>query len=311
MGKIAYLFAGQGAQHAGMGQAFYDASPAAREILNAAEAMRPGTLDQCFNGDKTTLSTTVNTQPCLFAVDLACAAAAREAGIPMHAAAGFSLGEVAAAAFTEMLSFKEAFRLVLRRAETMQACADMHPGAMVAVLKLDNDTIGSICAEFDEAWPVNYNSPGQTVVACAADVLAPLSDHIKAAGGRAMRLNVSGGFHTPWMQPATDALTEMLIGIPLAAPSVPLYANRTALPYAAETAAETLAKQASSPVRWTDTIQNMIADGIDTFIEFGPGNTLTGLVRRIAPEATALNVEDPEGLKKCLEALAAKEAANA
>lgn len=311
MGKIAYLFAGQGAQHAGMGKAFYDASPAARTVLDAAEAIRPGTLVQCFEGDKTTLSATINTQPCLFAVDYACAAAAREAGIPMHAAAGFSLGEVAAAAFTGMLSFEDAFHLVLRRAETMQACADVHPGAMLAVLKLETDVIENICSAFDEAWPVNYNSPGQTVVACAADLVAPLSDRIKAAGGRAMRLNVSGGFHTPWMQPAADALAGMLETLPLSVPCVPLYANRTALPYGMPDAAETLAKQACSPVRWTETIRNMIADGVDTFIEFGPGNTLTGLVRRIAPDATALNAEDPEGLKKCLETLAAKEDAHA
>ena len=114
MGKIAFLFAGQGAQHAGMGEALYGASPAARAILDAAEALRPGTLEQCFRGDKETLTQTINTQPCLFAVDLACAAAAREAGIPADAAAGFSLGEVAAAAFAGLLSLEDALRQIGR-----------------------------------------------------------------------------------------------------------------------------------------------------------------------------------------------------
>ena len=304
MGKIAFLFAGQGAQHAGMGEALYGASPAARAVLDAAEALRPGTLEQCFRGDKETLTQTINTQPCLFAVDLACAAAAKEAGIRADAAAGFSLGEVAAAAFTGLLSLEDAFRLVCLRAGAMQRCAEAHPGAMLAVLKLEAEAVEKLCGDYAEAWPVNYNSPGQTVVACAAEYVEPLSAAVKAAGGRALKLNVSGGFHTPWMRPATEALTEALAGLTLHKPEIPLYANRTGLPYALDAAKETLANQASSPVRWRETLEHMAAAGVDTFLEFGPGSTLTGLVKRTLPEATALNAEDPEEIEKMAAALA-------
>ena len=303
MGTIAFLFAGQGAQHAGMGEALYESSPAARAVFDACEALRPGTREQCFHGDKETLSQTINTQPCLFAVDLACAAAAQEAGIRADAAAGFSLGEVAAAAFTGLLSLEDAFQLVCLRAEAMQKCAEAHPGAMLAVLKLEAEAVEKLCAEYAEAWPVNYNSPGQTVVACAAEHVEPLSQAVKAAGGRAMKLNVSGGFHTPWMRPATEALAARLATLTLRAPELPFYANRTGEPYALDEAVETLSKQASSPVRWRETLERMAKDGVDTFLEFGPGGTLTGLVKRTLNEVTALNAEDPEGIQRMVEAL--------
>ena len=141
MRKIAFLFAGQGAQYPGMGRELYESSPAARKVFDMAERLRPGTLEQCFFGTAEELSRTINTQPCLFAMDLACAEALKEAGIQADSCAGFSLGEVAACAFCGLLSYEDAFRLVCRRAELMDAAAGKHPGGMSAILKLDAETV--------------------------------------------------------------------------------------------------------------------------------------------------------------------------
>lgn len=300
MGKIAFLFAGQGAQAPGMGQAFYETSPAAKKIFDAVEARRPGTLEQCFRGDAETLRRTANTQPCLFATDLACAMAAVEAGLAADCCAGFSLGELCAVAFAGILPLDDVIRLVIRRGEAMQACNDAHPGAMAAVLKLTAAQVEDICAELDGAYPVNYNSPGQTVVACAAELLPEIAARVKAAGGRCMPLKVGGSFHTPVMRPATEALAELLEDRTVGEPSVPVYANRTAGLYTAQSAKELLSRQASSPVRWQQTIEAMAAEGVDTFVEFGPGATLSGLVKRTLPGARAFSVSDPEGLEACL-----------
>lgn len=303
MGKIAFLFAGQGAQYPGMGEAFYAASPAARRVLDAVEALRPGTLEMCFRGDAASLAQTINTQPCLFAVDLACAAAGVEAGLKADCAAGFSLGELCAVAFSGMLSLEETFRLVTRRAALMQDCNEAHPGAMAAVLRLTAAQVEEICAQVANAWPVNYNSPGQTVVACAQASVKEISDRVAQAGGRCLPLKVGGSFHTPVMRPATDGLAEMLAGMTVAEPALPVYANRTAGLYSAAGAAGLLSQQASNPVRWQQTVENMWADGVDTFVEFGPGTTLAGLVKRTIPQAKTSSISDPESLKKCLEML--------
>ena len=281
MGKIAFLFAGQGAQAPGMGEAFYNASPAARDVFDAVERQRPGTLEQCFHGDAAELVRTVNTQPCLFATDLACAMAAKEAGVVADCAAGFSLGELCAVAFAGMLPVEDVARLVIRRGELMQACNDAHPGAMLAVLKLTARQVEDICAEFDGAYPVNYNSPGQTVVACAAGLTGDSAAKVKAAGGRCMPLKVGGSFHTPVMRPATEGLAEMLEGM-------------------------TVSRQASSPVHWQQTIEAMAAAGVDTFVEFGPGTTLAGLVKRTLTDVRTASVAVPEDLEKLLETLRAE-----
>ncbi len=303
MGKIAFLFAGQGAQAPGMGQAFYEASPAAKRVFDAVEAVRPGTLDECFHGDAEELKQTANTQPCLFATDLACAMAATEAGLRADCAAGFSLGELCAVAFSGMLPLDDVIRLVIRRGEAMQRCNDEHPGAMAAVLKLTAAQVEELCAGLEGAYPVNYNSPGQTVVACAEDLLPEIAARVKAAGGRCMPLKVGGSFHTPVMRPATDALAEMLAPMTVSEPAVPVYANRTAAPYTAGEAKALLSAQASGPVRWQQTIERMAEAGADAFVEFGPGTTLAGLVKRTLPGAKAFSVSDPETLRACLAGL--------
>lgn len=302
MASLAFMFAGQGAQYPGMGLELYEGSAAARRVFDRVEELRPGTLEMCFHGSAEALAQTINTQPCLFAVDLACAHAAVEAGAMPDCCAGFSLGEVAAAAFAGILDLDAAFRLVVRRGEAMQACAERLQGAMGAVLRLDAQQVEAICAEFSgDAYPVNYNCPGQTVVACREEIFEALSARITEAKGRMMRLKVGGAFHTPWMAEAGKRLEELLQGMQLKAPALPFYANLTALPYTQENAAELLSRQVCNPVRWQQSIENM--RGSDIFIELGAGKTLSGLVRKILPDARVLNVEKMKDLELLKEVL--------
>ncbi|MBO5667044.1 MAG: ACP S-malonyltransferase, partial [Firmicutes bacterium] len=164
MGKIAFVFSGQGAQYPGMGKSIYEGSEAAREIFRISEQLRPGTTAQCFEGTKEELTLTVNTQPCLYTVDLAIASAVKEAGIIPDAAAGFSLGEVAALTFAGVMTKEDGFRLVMERGQLMHQAAENHPGTMAAVMRLTPEQVADL-AEKHGLWPVNYNSAAQTVVA--------------------------------------------------------------------------------------------------------------------------------------------------
>lgn len=301
MAQVAFVFAGQGAQYPGMGRELYESSSAARAVFDRAEEIRPGTLDMCFSGTSEELTKTINTQPCLFAMDWACAAAAVEAGAQPSMCAGFSLGEVAAAGFAGAMDFDQSFRFVIRRAEEMQACAEKVQGAMGAVLRLTSAQVEDICREFEGgAYPVNYNCPGQTVVACRAEIFDALAARVAAEKGRMMRLKVGGAFHTPWMESASRALAEYLAGQRLKKPDLPLYANLDARPYG-ENAAELLSRQVCNPVRWQQTIENM-ADA-DLFVELGAGKTLSGLIKKTLPQARVCNVEKPEDIEKLKEAL--------
>ncbi len=306
MGKIAFVFAGQGAQHPGMGRELYELSSAARAVFDRGEALRPGTLAQCFEGPKEALSRTVNTQPCLFLTDWACAAAAAEAGVLPDCGAGFSLGEVAACGYFGMMSFEDAFGTVMRRAGLMDACAAARPGAMAAVLRLTAAQVEALCDELPGAYPVNYNCPGQTVVAMERNALAPLSERIAALKGRALPLNVSGGFHSPLMDEASSGLAAHLKEKAIALPRAPLYANLTARPYAggADALRTLLSEQVHRPVLWQSTVENMIADGVTTFVEVGPGSTLSGLIKKISPESIIHQVADAASLRETAGALA-------
>ena len=303
MSKIAFVFAGQGSQYPGMGQSLYNVSPKARELFDLVEAIRPGTKDQCFFGSKEELTRTVNTQPCLYTVDLAAARALEEAGVRPAAAAGFSLGEVAALTFAGAFGDEEGFRLVCRRGQLMEKAAENHPGSMAAVLKLTNQQVEEICGRFGEIFPVNYNSAGQLVVAGSVSEMPAFCQAVSEAGGRAKQLAVGGGFHSPYMDEASRGLAELLAGMEMKEPSLPVYANLTAQPYAGDRKA-TLAAQVNHPVRWEATVRRMVEDGVDTFVEVGPGKTLCGLIRRTAPEAACWQVENEETLRAAVEALA-------
>lgn len=206
MGKTAFLFAGQGAQLPGMGKELCEASPAAAAVFAAADSVRAGTSQQCFAGSQEELNRTINTQPCVYCVDLAAARALEEAGIHPDAVAGFSLGEVAAMTFAGGFTDADGFSFVCYRAECMDYAAQRIPSGMVAVLKLDNETVEKICQEFVKVYPVNYNCPGQLVAACCKAELESFCSRVKEFKGKAVPLAVSGGFHSPlWTAPSRSS----------------------------------------------------------------------------------------------------------
>lgn len=291
MGRIAFVFAGQGAQYGGMGKSLYQTSSAAKALLDRAETLRPGTLLQCFEGSKEELSLTLNAQPCLMAVGCACAAVLVENGVAPDGLAGFSLGEISAVASAGMLPFPQAFALVQKRAELMHACSQANPGGMAAVLKLEDGQVEALCAQHG-AYPVNYNAPGQVVCAMALDRIEPFAQAVKAAGGRALPLAVSGAFHSPFMREAAAGLGEYAQTLPFREPSLPLYANATCGLYTAKNAPALLSAQVDHPVRWTKLVVEMMTQGYTDFIEVGAGTTLSGLIRKIGGAAYIGHVED-------------------
>lgn len=294
MSKIAFLFAGQGAQTVGMGKDLAEALPAASSVFQAGEAIRPGITALCFAGDAEELKKTENTQPCLYLTDLAIAEALTVAGVAPQAVAGFSLGEIPALVYAGVMTDADGFRFVSLRGEAMAQESEKHPGSMAAALKLTPETVEEICAGFGEIWPVNYNCPGQVSCAGSTQEIDAFCDAIKAAGGRAVKLPVSGAFHTPYMQAVEPQLRTALEQTDLHPAAIPVYANRTAQPYSGkrEEIVSCLSGQVCNPVRWEQTLHAMAADGFDTFIEVGAGATLTGFVKRTLPEAKALTVND-------------------
>lgn len=305
MGKIAFLFSGQGAQYPGMGKSLCEASSAAKAVFDLADSVRPHTSVQCFSGTKEELSRTENTQPCVYCVDLAAAEALKACGIVPDVAAGFSLGEVAALTFCGVLTPEEGFQLVCKRASFMDEAAQCTNGGMAAVLKLPDERVEALCAEQKGTYPVNYNCPGQVSVAGEKAALERLCKAVQEAGGRAVPLAVSGGFHSPMMDSAAEKMQLELQNVAVSAPTVPLYANYTAEHYAADAAAikENIAMQVNHPVPWQAILKKMEEEGVTDFVEVGPGKTLAGLVKKTLPGVSIHRVEDAETLQATVEAL--------
>lgn len=277
MGRVAFLFAGQGAQVPGMA-ADVKHLPKVKELFDLAESIRPGTVEKMLCGTQEELNRTLLTQPTMFLADLAYAyAKEEELGTP-DCACGFSVGEVPALCFAGVLSERDAFSAICKRAELMEAYTQRVAGCMIAVIGLSPEAVESLC-DGENTHPANYNGSKQTVVACKAAAEADFTAKVKAAGGRAMKLRVSGMFHCPELAPEAAAFEEFLRGLQMNAPRLDVYANLTAKPYEGDFA-KTLAQQMCSPVRFTATVAAMKARGVEEFVEVGPGKVLTGLVAR-------------------------------
>lgn len=289
MGKIAFVFSGQGDQFPGMGKDLYQKYPVAQKIYDICDGVRPGTSAQCFEGTEDELKETQNTQPCLFAMELAAASILKEKDVVPDAVAGFSLGEVVAATFSGIFDNETGFRLVCKRGELMQREAEKFDTSMAAVMKLTTEQVQEVCDKYSDVYPVNFNCPGQITVSGLSTQMADLFADVKAFGGRAIPLKVRGAFHTPFMKEAAEAFAEELAGAEIKERVIPLYSNMTAESYTEDVVA-LLSKQICSPVQWEIMIRNMIADGVDTFIEIGPGKTLTNMIKKISADVTAVNV---------------------
>ncbi len=295
MDQIAFVFAGQGAQTVGMGKDLYERFDSAKEVFDLA-GERVKAL--CFEGPAEELNLTVHTQPCLFAMDLACARVLEENGVHAGGAAGFSFGEIPALAYAGLMSDREACDFVYLRAKAMQTCAEAHPGTMLAVLKLSAAQVEDICKGIPETYPVNYNCEGQTVVACALESAEPLQEAVASRGGKCIRLAVGGAFHSPFMEEAAREIAGYLRDQAFGEARMPLYSNVTAERYGDPK--ELLSMQAKSPVLWQKTVETMISNGFGTFIEVGPGKTLSGLIRKISSSVRVLHVSDITSLEETL-----------
>lgn len=291
----AYIFPGQGSQFPGMGKALYERSAEAREMMDKAnEILGFPITDIMFGESAEDLKATRVTQPAIFIHSVVLA---RCSGLEAPSmAAGHSLGEFSALAAAGAMDFEDALRLVAVRASAMQKCCEQVPGTMAAVIKLPTETVEEICASCAGlVIPANYNSEGQIVISGEAGAVAEACAKMKEAGAkRALPLAVSGAFHSPLMEPARLELAEAIDKTPFRAPVCPVYQNVTALPSTdPDVIKDNLLRQLTAPVRWTQTIRNMVADGADSFLEIGPGTVLQGLVKRIAPE-----VADIQGISE-------------
>lgn len=282
--KRAFVFPGQGSQFPGMGKELYDSSPKAAEMMERAnEILGFRITDIMFEGSDEDLRTTRVTQPAILLHSVVLAGCS---GLPLpDMVGGHSLGEFSALVAAGAVSFEDGLRLVAARASAMQRCCEMQPGAMAAVIGLDNGTIERICGEIPGiVVPANYNSDGQVVISGEAGAVAAACAALKEAGAkRALPLPVGGAFHSPLMEPAREELAEAIRATEILAPSCPVYQNVSASPETDPARIrENLLLQLTSPVRWTQSVKAMLADGAAEFTEIGPGTVLQGLVRRIS-----------------------------
>lgn len=280
----AYVFPGQGAQFVGMGKDLYESNALAKELFDKAnEILGYSITDIMFNGTDEDLKQTKVTQPAVFLHSVISALCLGDEFKP-DMVAGHSLGEFSALVACGCLSFEDGLRLVYARAMAMQACCEKVPGTMAAIINLPDETIEKVCSEIEGVVvPVNYNSPGQVVISGEVEAIKEACTRLKEAGAkRALKLAVGGAYHSPLMEPAAVELAAAIEKASFNVPVCPIYQNVDAKPYTVpELIKKNLLAQLTAPVRWTQTVINMIGDGMDEFQECGPGQVLTGLIGRI------------------------------
>lgn len=295
------FFPGQGAQHTGMGKELYETSEAARRVFDSAsEVAGLDVAKLCFEGEQAELNRTINSQIAIFTHSMACLEALHEAGVHFRACAGFSLGEYTALTAAGVLSLTDGVRLVRRRGQLMQEAADSMDGCMAAILGLEDAQVEAACRAAEGiVLPVNYNCPGQLVIAGERAAVEQAIEGCKAAGARrAVPLAVSGAFHTPLMAGAADALRAFARELTFHEAKCPVYSNATGEAPAVTDYPAYLEQHMVSPVRWKTLVANGMADGLTTGVEIGPGKTLTGFARKISKELQVIAVETPEGVQK-------------
>jgi [acyl-carrier-protein] S-malonyltransferase len=310
---IAFVFPGQGAQKVGMGQSLAEQFPVCREAFAEADAALGESLSTlCFEGPEDRLMLTENTQPAILAMSVAVHRLVEAHGVRAHFAAGHSLGEYSAHVAAGTLSFADALRTVRRRGQYMQEAVPVGEGAMAAILGLDADGVARACREAASesgrvVSPANLNAPGQVVIAGHASAVTLASEKAKALGAkRAISLAVSAPFHCALLKPAEDRLAPELRALPAQAPRIPVVANVDAEPKRdAASAIEALVRQISSPVRWEEVVKRLVGEGVNTFVELGPGSVLSGLIKKIDRGVTVMNVETGDDLARALEKLKA------
>lgn len=288
----AYVFPGQGSQFSGMAKDIYDANPAARALLDQANDILGFTITNImFSGTADELKQTKVTQPAIFIHSVALALS--NDSFKPDMVAGHSLGEFSALVANKTLSYPDALQLVYKRALAMQRACEINPSTMAAILGLDDKIVEDICASIDEVVvAANYNCPGQLVISGSNKGIEIACEKLKAAGAkRALPLPVGGAFHSPLMEPAREELAAAIESTTFNKPVCPVYQNVNALPATDVTVIKkNLIAQLTAPVRWTQSVQNMVKDGAKTFVECGPGKVLQGLVKKIAPEAEAMSL---------------------
>lgn len=305
MSRIAFIFPGQGAQVCGMGQDFYEQTETGKKIFDKASGLLGFSMPElCFEKNDR-LDITEYTQAAMVTAGIAMMRVLEEKGIKPDVAAGLSLGEYCALAAAGVMSDEDAICTVRQRGILMQEAVPVGEGAMAAILALDAAAIEAVTGAMEGVWIANYNCPGQIVISGKKAAVEEACEKLKAAGAkRALLLNVSGPFHSGMLTVAGEKLAQVLADVEIHTPRIPYVANVNAqFVTTAEPVKDLLTRQVSSSVRWQQSVEAMINDGVDTFIEIGPGRTLAGFMKKISKEVKTMNVEKLEDIEKVVEAL--------
>ncbi len=302
MGKIAFAFSGQGDQKTGMCSDLNDAYPAFRTTLERLDRIHSGLIDSIYRSTDAELMKTINTQPALYAVESAICNVLSGMGIRADVVAGFSLGEIAALSYAGSFSQEEGMEVVSKRAEFMQADSEKYDAVMTAVIRMDEDKVNELAEKYDYVFPVNFNCPGQIVCSGLESEIEAFEADVKNNGARAIRLSVKGAFHSPFMRDASESFRDYLDTIDIKLPKMDAYSNYLGDIYR-DSVKDVLAMQIKSPVLWQKSVEKMIASGVDTFIEIGPGTTLSGLIRKISRDVRTYSSGNMDAIRKIREEL--------